>query len=285
MKFKNIAITGASGLLGRETVKCLEKLAEVTPIDINNSNDNHNYHHADVLSLDSLETAFKNADAVVHLAALQLDAPEDKIFSLNTIGTWNVLQVAQQVGIKKVILVSSECATGLVALSRPSVALPDYLPVDEQHPLKPNDAYGCSKETMEAIGKTFSRWSDMKIVVLRPTTVYGVGMEEDMRQSREIDDPYFWLYVEICDVVEAIRLGLDYEGPDYDCFFVSAEDTFSPKETLPFIKDKYGFIPEIRNKHLYANRPYATIYDNTRAKKVLGLEIKSNWRRYLGEPI
>jgi UDP-glucose 4-epimerase len=282
-KYKNIAITGANGLLGREAVRLLSETTQVTPIDIAPNNCNHSYHHADVSSIDALRSAFEGVDAVVHLAALQLNTPEEKIYGLNTIGTWNVLQVAKELKIKKVVLVSSECATGIITLSGARGALPEYLPVDEFHPLKPVDAYGCSKEANEALGRAFARATDMQVVVLRPTTVYGPGMEGDMRAARKIDDPYFWHYVDVRDVAEAIRLAVGFEGDSYDCFFVSAEDTFAPEKTLDFLERKYGSLPANINKDIYQNLPHACIYDTRRSREVLGLKISSNWRTYLNE--
>jgi nucleoside-diphosphate-sugar epimerase len=283
MNFEKVAVTGANGLLGRATVHVLSGLTDVVSLDIAPGRSNQTFRYVDVASLDALREALKGVDAVVHLAALQVEPRQERIFTLNTVGTWNVMQAAKEQGVVKVILVSSECAVGFVTLSGGLPAFPDYLPIDESHPLRPSDAYGVSKETTEAIGRAFARQSDLQVVVLRPTTVYAPGMEEDMRQARNEDDPYFWLYVEVTDVAQAVRLALDYEGPAYDCFFVSARDTFAPEETLSFMARRFGRLPEIKNPSLYARAPFATIYDVTRAEKVLGLIPASDWRRYTGD--
>jgi len=283
MDFEKVAVTGANGLLGRATVDVLSSLTDVVSLDIASGRSNQTFRYVDVASLDALHEAFKGVDAVVHLAALQIEPRQERIFTLNTVGTWNVMQAAKEQGVGKVVLVSSECAVGIVTLSGGLAAFPDYLPIDESHPLRPSDAYGVSKEATEAIGRAFARQGDMQVVVLRPTTVYAPGMEEDMRQARNEDDPYFWLYVEVSDVAQAVRLALDYEGPAYDCFFVSARDTFAQEETLAFMERRFGRLPEIRNPNLYAREPFATIYDVTRADKVLGLASASDWRQFSGD--
>jgi UDP-glucose 4-epimerase len=35
--------------------------------------------------------------------------------------------------------------------------VPDYLPIDEDHPLKPEDVYGLSKEIGETIARSYAR--------------------------------------------------------------------------------------------------------------------------------
>ncbi len=276
-----IAVTGASGLLGRETASHLSQQGEVIGLDITPGAVGKSYRYTDVLSLDALKSAFKDVHVVVHLAALQLGAPEEKIFHVNTVGTWNVLQAAHETGVSKVVLLSSECATGTVTLSGAAPSIPDYLPIDEEHPLRPNDAYGVSKLALEAMGRAFAEKNGMQIIVLRPTTVYAPGMEADMHRARKIDDPYMWLYVEIQDVVQAIEKAITYKGPAYDCFFVSAENTFAPEETLMLLKRRFGQVPVVHEPAIYEKDPFATIYDIRRLKDVLGVTLESDWKRYL----
>jgi nucleoside-diphosphate-sugar epimerase len=168
-------------------------------------------------------------------------------------------------------------------LSDAASACPLYLPIDELHPLLPVDGYGVSKLVVEELARAFVRRGDMQIVALRPTSVYVPGMEGEMRSRREAGhDPWFWLYVEGADVAQAIRLALDYEGPAYDCFFIGARDMYSPVPTLELVAQKFGRLPEIRNRLLYARNPHASIYDIARAERVLGFEPQSDWRRFSG---
>lgn len=284
MKLGSVAVTGAKGLLGREIVRTLSESCDVLSLDIAAGQAGPRSRYVDVLSLEGLRGALQGCSAVVHLAALQFFPRQERIFEVNTIGTWNVLQAARESGIRKIVLVSSECATGVTNLSNIRPAAPDYLPIDETHPLRPADAYGVSKQTTEAIGQAFARRGDMQVVVLRPTTVYAPGMEFDMRKARDHEDPYFWLYVEGRDVARAVCLSLSYEGPAYECFFVSARDTFAKKETIAFVERRYGKRPAIRKPAIYEGDPHATIYDIAHARETLGFEPDSNWRRFLHVP-
>ena len=283
MKLGSVAVTGGNGMVGCEVTRELSQHADVRSLDIAPSQAGTQFRYVDVLSFESLRNALNGCDAVVHLAALQIFPQEERIFEVNVVGTWNVLQAAREADIHKVVLVSSECATGVLSLTDSPGAVPDYLPIDEAHPLRPVDAYGVSKQATEAIGQAFARRGDMQVVVLRPTTVYVPGMEPDMREAQGKDDPYLWLYVEGFDVAQAVRLALEYESPAYDCFFVSARDTFATEETLAFVERKFGRRPEVRDADLYARDSHATIYDLSHAETVLGFEPKSDWRRFLGK--
>ncbi|MEX2199953.1 MAG: NAD(P)-dependent oxidoreductase [Dongiaceae bacterium] len=282
-----VAITGAGGMIGRETVRALApgrglRLLDIAPIEAA-PEAGIEYRRADVMAIDTLREAFKGCTAVVHLAALQIHPKEDEVFALNTAGTWNVLQAAREAGIRKVVLLSSESAVGVMNLSDAPSACPLYLPIDELHPLLPVDGYGVSKLVVEELARAFVRRGDMQIVALRPTSVYVPGMEGEMRARREAGyDPWFWLYVEGADVAQAIRLALDYQGPAYDRFFIGARDMYSPIPTLELIAQKFGRLPEIRNRLLYARDPHASIYDIGHAERVLGFEPQSDWRRFSG---
>ncbi|HKQ95670.1 MAG TPA: NAD(P)-dependent oxidoreductase [Aestuariivirgaceae bacterium] len=274
-----VAITGASGLLGREIVGELASLYELRGLDIAVGRSNQSIRYADILNLDALRAAFDGCTAVIHGAGLQIGPAPEKIFATNAVGTWNVLQAASETGVRKVVLVSSECAVGVVSLANtPSV--PRYLPIDLDHPLLPADAYGVSKQTSEAIARAFSGRS-MQVVTLRPVSIYVAGMESLLRQSQGEDDPYMWLYVEGRDVARAVRLALEYDGPNYDCFFISAPDTFSAEETLALVRRRYGKLPEIRRPDVYSRNPHATIYDISRTRDLLGFEPVTNWRQFL----
>jgi hypothetical protein len=57
---------------------------------------------------------------------------------------------------------------------------------------------------------------------------------------------------------------------------------YSPTPTLELVAQKFGRLPEIRNRLLYARNPHASIYDIARAERVLGFEPQSDWRRFSG---
>jgi UDP-glucose 4-epimerase len=282
MKIRSIAVTGGNGGLGHAVVKDLSRTADVTALDIRPGAPGVNSRYCDVSHLQSLMAALQGHDAVVHAAGmLQPDDPPEEMFRINVMGAWNVLHAAQELGIGKVVLISSECASGIINISRVRQVPPDYLPIDEAHRLQPVDTYGLTKQVCEVAAQAFARRGRTQVVVLRPMLILMPGMEAFTARTREIDDPDLWSYVELGDVVSAARLALAYEGAAFDCFYISAPDTFSREETLAFMGRKFGGLPEIRNARLYQENPHAAIWDLTRSREVLGLEPASDWRKFI----
>lgn len=284
MQFGSIAVTGGNGGLGQAIINNLSAHARVTSLDITPGQPGVRSRYADVLSKPVLKEALEGHDAIVHVAALLLPTdPEESMFNTNVVGTWNVLKTAEELGIQKVVLISSECASGIINIQRMEQSCPDYLPIDKTHPERPLETYGLSKLLSDVAAESFARRGKIKIVSLRPTLILMPGMEAFVRKVRESDDPDLWSYVEVCDVVEAVHLALEYEGPAYDCFYLSARDTYAKEETLKFMERKFGRLPEVRDPDLYRLNPYAAIWDLTRCEKVLGLKPKSDWRQFIAK--
>ena len=284
MKFDSIAVTGGSGGLGKQVVRHLSRHAQVTAVDIVPGAADIKTRYADVLSLESVREALAGHDAVVHLAALLLpDDHQDELFQVNVMGTWNVLRAASELGIEKVILLSSECGSGIINISRMPLARPDYLPVDEDHPLRPKDTYGVSKQICEDIGLSFARQGAMHVVALRPTLILMPGWEGHVEQARARDDEGLWSYVMDDDVVDAIRLSLELEGLGFDAFYLSARNTFAPEETLAFMERKFGGPFDVRCPELYENDPHAAIWDLSHAERVLGFNPKGDWHDFVAK--
>ena len=90
--------------------------------------------------LDSRAGASPLPDAVVHFAAIPriLLRPDNEAYRINTMGTYNVLEVALKLGIRKVIFASSETTYGVCFAD--GERKPEYLPIDEEHPVVPEDS-------------------------------------------------------------------------------------------------------------------------------------------------
>ena len=84
-------------------------------------------------------------DAVVHFAAIPatLVAPDSTTFATNILAHYNVLEAATRLGIRKIVFASSETTYG-VCFGQ-GERKPLYVPVDEEHPVVPEDSYAMSK--------------------------------------------------------------------------------------------------------------------------------------------
>ena len=110
-------------------------------------------------------------DAVVHFAAIpriQL-RPDPECYRINTVSTYNVLEAAVKLGVPKILFASSE--TTYAVCFADGVVKPEYIPVDEEHPTVPHDAYAMSKVCNEVCGRCFHARSGADIYALRINNV------------------------------------------------------------------------------------------------------------------
>ena len=120
-----VPVTGSQGLIGSVIATELET-ARHEPVGCDL------VEGQDILHLATLEDAVRGCDAVVHTAAL-LGQPHEApahIMKVNLEGTWNVLEAAEQAGVRRIVHLSSVDALGVFKGERP----PDYLPLDNDHP-------------------------------------------------------------------------------------------------------------------------------------------------------
>jgi nucleoside-diphosphate-sugar epimerase len=150
---KKIVVTGGSGRLGQLVIQELVSYGyQVLSLDRARPAVNLCPSWiADLRCSGDLYQALTGAYGVVHLGAYQAPglAPDAEVFSNNVTASYNVLKAAGDLGVKKVVMASSTAAFGFIyALQR---GLPEYLPLDEQHPSRPQDPYGLSKLVAEQI--------------------------------------------------------------------------------------------------------------------------------------
>src|SRR5215207_729339 len=112
-----------------------------------------------VTDLELIGQACQGASAVVHLAGLVDDADWPRILDSNIHATWCVLDAAREAGVSRVVLASSNHATGF-SQRGPQPAPDDLLP-------RPDSYYGVSKVTMEALGSLYVDRHGMDVVCLR----------------------------------------------------------------------------------------------------------------------
>lgn len=114
----------------------------------------------------ALARVFADADYVFHLAVAGMAQCARKprlALEVNVIGTWNVFEAAASAGVKKVVYSSAGAVYGT----------PRYVPVDEDHPLGTQIAYGASKVAGERFLAAFSTERGLSGVALRYFNVYG----------------------------------------------------------------------------------------------------------------
>ena len=274
---RRVLVTGASGRVGRHVVDALVDDHEVTVLDLAPPVQDVPFIEGNVLDLDTVRTSMTGQDAVIHLAAIDIGVPAEPeaYFGTNVMGTWNTVQAAREAGIRKIVLASSISATGIGEM-RPDF-LPEYLPVDEAHAMKPVHAYGVSKLVVEDVARGFALQGDISITCLRPVAVI---VEANLRRAvdRAADPDHPWLasYVTGEDTGRAFAAALDYDAP-FDALFVAADDSASRVPTLERLAGVFGAASPVRDPAWFERDPQASPIDATRAKQCLGWRPNSTW--------
>lgn len=280
MQFHDIAITGGNGLLGRFVAKRLAPRAAVTAIDLNPAADSDAaFVQADVTDYAALKAAFAGKDAVVHLAAIPnpRTTSQEKCFRTNTFSTWAVLQAAEDAGVRRVIVCSSDSATGLHY--NPPGWPPQYLPVDEDHPLRPTEAYSLSKKVTEQIAKSFADRGKLEVLVIRPGHIIFEREYSEMRQrGSDLNNYHLWGHVVPEDAAQGFDLALQLDDGSFDVFFILAADGMNTRPTLDLFAERFGHAPEVRDPALYAENPTAGVFGIAHARKKLGYAPQFTWR-------
>ncbi|MDA9954566.1 NAD(P)-dependent oxidoreductase [Planktomarina sp.] len=232
-----------------------------------------NYHELD------LGQGVPKFDAVIHFAAIPrlMMTSDNECYRVNTLGTYNVLDAAIKFGIKKVIFASSETTYGVCFAD--GEVKPDYLPIDENHPIIPQDSYAMSKVVNEATAKSFQRRSGIDIYGLRINNViepheykekFPAYMENPDLRRRNI-----FSYIDARDLGQMVQKCLDTDGLGYEVFNVSNDDHSVGLSSEKLIETYYQGV-EIKTPKVPES-----FYTNEKAKQLLGFQPCHSWRACL----
>jgi nucleoside-diphosphate-sugar epimerase len=293
----NVLVTGSEGRIGRYLAGVLDGMgcrlrgfdtqaepqAGAGPID--------DRHVGDLRDLPAVRSAMGGMDAVVHLGAIPSDRDDGAaVMQTNVMGTWNVLQAAQENGVRRVVFFSSINAQGSVRTGRP----PALLPIDDDYPHQPLTPYQLSKHLGEEICRSFSAHYGMITLCLRPVwvthpgdyTAAGFGASAGSGADRFLAarQPDLWAYVDVRDVGDAVLRCLQIEGIVHDCFLLAADDTSAHVPTAALLAAHYAGVPwpSIAPPHYLAPNPFRSLVDCARAKVRLGWQPRHSWRDATG---
>jgi len=123
-----------------------------------------------ITDLELLRELMKGTEYVFHLAALWLyecvHQPRSAL-DVNVVGTYNVIESAQQAGVKKVVYSSSASVYGDAA----------FTPMTEDHPFNNRTMYGATKIAGEQFFRAFYEQHHLDYVALRYMNIYGPRMD------------------------------------------------------------------------------------------------------------
>ena len=194
----NLLVTGLNGIVGQALRPALEERYTISALSRNGVDGlpPERVFKANIADLESLRPAFRGVDVVLNLAAdgglsseAGMNAGWDSMLQNNIIGAYNVLEMAKQSGVSRVILASSGATSNGYELEEPykslvsteDVEIPDsWEMVNEFSEPKPVSIYGVTKLFGEDLGRYYALTTDLSVINLRisscgPVDIPGPG--------------------------------------------------------------------------------------------------------------
>jgi nucleoside-diphosphate-sugar epimerase len=247
-----VLVTGAAGLVGSAvldllvtrgtpaTALVLEPPGRPLPAD--------RIVVGDARDPDTVADALRDADAVIHLAAIPAPDrdPDARVFGWNTQATFTVLDQAGRAGVRRAVIASSYAICGLPFARRP-LRMP-YLPIDAALPLQITDPYALSKQTDEATAAMMSLQYRMTVVALRMPFIGSAEDRLPMMARHWADDPRsgaadLWSYLDVRDAARALVASLDPAAPGNHVVYVAAPETLAPYPTEELLERFHPGVP------------------------------------------
>ena len=297
MTVKRILFTGGSGKAGKHVISYLldqgHKVMNVDRVpldhpgvdnliaDITDSGQMFNAMSS-YTGLDELEpgNGVPKFDAVVHFAAVPriLINPDNETFRVNTIGTYNVIEAAVKLGIRKIIIASSETTYGICFSD--GKTNPKELPLEEDYDVDPMDSYGLSKVVNEKTARSFQRRSGFDIYALR------IGNVIEPHEYTELFPHYFknpevrrrnaFCYIDARDLGQIVDLCLKKDDLGYQVFNAGNDHNGAVIPSKELAEKFFPNVPIIRELG-----QHEALFSNRKIREVLGFKEQHNWRKYL----
>jgi UDP-glucose 4-epimerase len=218
---ETVLVTGGAGYIGSHTVRALQA-AGYQPVVFDNLEKGHRQAIdgvpllvGDVADADALDQAFENYSvaAVVHFAAW-IEAGESvrdpgKYFRNNTAATLNLLQAMVRSGVNRLVFSSTAAVYGE----------PRQIPIREEDPKDPTNAYGLSKLMVEQMLDWFHRAYGLRSISLRYFNAAGADPEGRIGEDHHPETHLIPLILQVAQGKrERIAIfGDDYDTPDGTC--------------------------------------------------------------------
>jgi nucleoside-diphosphate-sugar epimerase len=246
---RTVLVTGGSGYFGSvlvEQVLAAGDRARVLDLNAPVERDGVEVVVGDVRDRDLVEDACRGADVVLHnVAQVPLARDRDLFWSVNALGTANVLLAARSQGVAKVVHTSTSAIYGI----------PEANPVDEASPAVPLEAYGRAKLEAEQLCHEAAA-SGVDVTIVRPRTILGHGRLGIMAILFELvaeGAPVFVLdgghnryqFVHADDLASACLLAAGRPGAT--SYNIGARDFGTMRETLQHLVDHAGTGARVRS--------------------------------------
>jgi UDP-glucose 4-epimerase len=279
-----IAVTGAHGKLGRSVVPALVAAGhEVTALDRVPAPAGAAASGIviDLTDAGQVLDAFAGidehggvVDAIVHLGAIPAPGRLSDVatFENNMLSTFNVLNAARKLGIRRIVIASSETVLGL-----PFDTPPPYIPVDEEYPARPESTYSLVKHLEEQLAIQLVRWDpELSIAALRFSNVMDPA---DYAEFPAFDADAslrkwnLWGYIDGRDGAQAVVRALETNRPGFEAYIIAAADTVMSRPNAELVAEVFPDVPVTRELG-----EHDTMLSIDKARRLLGYEPRHSWR-------
>ncbi|WVR08371.1 hypothetical protein IAU60_005426 [Kwoniella sp. DSM 27419] len=219
-------------------------------------------------------------DAVIHFAAYARNmlVPDNELFASNVKQTYNVIEAACKLGIKKVIIASSETAYGVCFTQGES----DYhsFPLEEDYDCDPEDSYACSKLCGERIARSFARRFKTDIYAFRIGNVIEPHEYAQNFPAYLADPPSrkrnAWSYIDARDLGKLCDCAMKTDGLGFQVFNATNDTITLHENTTEFLKKT---CPNVKITRELGEQEAPL--SNRKAREMLGFKEEHNWRDYV----
>jgi nucleoside-diphosphate-sugar epimerase len=279
-----VAVTGGAGRIGRAVLTDLSAHGYRTlSVDVAPARGmGTDYRRADLREMWQAMDALDGADMVIHLAAvgrpetrtLHPILAEQATFAANTLSMYNLLHAGLAHGITRIVWASSETVLGPpFEKTRPA-----YLPLDDEHPVRPETSYALSKVIGEELAAHVARQGPITVIGLRFSVImddsdYAALMR--YRENPRLGRWNLWAYTDIRDAVTSCRLALEADVSGADSVLVCATDTLMDRPTAELVQQ---FLPG--TEAVRSLRNYESLQDSGRAADLIKYSPRHSWRDY-----
>jgi len=245
-------VTGGSGYFGSVLVDAAlaqgwkVRVFDLNPPDPRLDGAGVEYVAGDIVDREAIREACRGADVVMHnVAQVPLARDRELFWSVNVVGTGNLLVAARDAGVTKVVNTSSSAVFGI----------PESNPVTEETPVRPLEAYGRAKVQAEMLCRDAVA-AGLDVTIVRPRTILGHGRLGIMGALFELvadGAPVFVLgdgsnryqFVHASDLASACLLAAGRPGPAV--YNVGAAEMGTMRETLQALVDHAGTGSRVRS--------------------------------------
>ncbi|MGG6895037.1 MULTISPECIES: NAD-dependent epimerase/dehydratase family protein [Rhizobium] len=293
---KRILFTGGSGKAGRHAVPWLVNAGyevhniDLVPLnspgvtnlqaDVTDAGQVYNVltMHRDFPDLDHGKGT-QPFDAVVHFAAIPriLIKPDNETFRINTMSTYNVIEAAAKLGVKKIIIASSETTYG-VCFAEGHRDFHQF-PLEEDYDVNPMDSYGLSKVVNEKTARAFAERFGIDIYALRIGNVIEPHEYERFPEyfaNSEIRKRIAWSYIDARDLGQIVYLCIEKSGLGFQVFNAANDTVSANTPSRELAARHFPNVPFTREIGEYEG-----LLSNRKIRGVLDFKEEHNWRRYV----